>query len=90
MGRPCQPTAGAASLLSVNGVVRQSTPLGEMAITPRHQIDSLRAWAPVTGEDALFTGTPEGVGRLFPGDRVLARLTDGEGDVLSEIDLACS
>ena len=84
------PQRGLHLSLSVNGVVRQSTPLGEMAITPRHQIDSLRAWAPVTGGDALFTGTPEGVGRLFPGDRVLARLTDGEGDVLSEIDLACS
>jgi fumarylpyruvate hydrolase len=76
--------------LEVNGVLRQSTPLHEMSVTPRQQIDSLRTWAPVLDGDMLFTGTPEGVGQLLPGDRVVARLTNGEGACLSEIVVGCA
>mgnify|MGYP006261070035 FL=1 len=75
--------------LEVNGVLRQSTPLHEMSVTPRQQIESLRAWAPVVEGDMVFTGTPQGVGELLPGDRVVARLTDVNGDCLSEIDVGC-
>jgi fumarylpyruvate hydrolase len=84
------PRHGLHLSLSVNGVVRQSAPLSDMSITPRQQIASLEAWAPVGEGDALFTGTPEGVGQLVPGDHVLARLTNGEGALLSEIAFACS
>ena len=76
-------------LLEVNGTVRQSTPLHEMSVTPRQQIESLRSWAPVVEGDLLFTGTPQGVGELLPGDRVVARLTDADGACLSEIDVGC-
>lgn len=76
--------------LAVNGQTRQSTPLHEMSVTPRQQIDALLNWAPVSEGDLLFTGTPQGVGELLPGDRVLARLTNGLGEVLSEIDIRCA
>ena len=76
--------------LEVNGTLRQSTPLHEMSVTPRQQIESLRAWAPVVEDDMLFTGTPQGVGELHPGDRVVARLTNAEGYCLSEIDVGCA
>ena len=69
--------------------MRQSTPLHEMSVTPRQQIESLRPWAPVVEGDFLFTGTPQGVGELLPGDRVVARLTDANGACLSEIDVGC-
>ena len=76
--------------LAVNGQTRQSTPLHEMSVTPRQQIDALLDWAPVSEGDLLFTGTPQGVGELLPGDRVLARLTNVQGEVLSEIDIRCA
>ncbi len=76
--------------LAVNGQLRQSTPLHEMSVTPRQQIDALLDWAPVSEGDLLFTGTPQGVGELLPEDRVLARLTNGHGEVLSEIDIRCA
>ena len=75
--------------LEVNGTLRQSTPLHEMSVTPRQQIESLRTWAPVVEGDMLFTGTPQGVGELHPGDRVVARLTNSRGEALSELDVGC-
>ena len=84
------PRIGLHLSLSVNDVLRQSTPLYEMSVTPRQQIASLEAWAPVEEGDTLFTGTPEGVGQLLEGDRVRARLTNATGEVLSEIDIACA
>ena len=83
------PAHGLQLELSVNGAVRQSAPLHEMSVTPRQQIDSLSQWAPVNGGDVLFTGTPAGVGRLLPGDQVVARLRQANGETLSEIDVGC-
>jgi len=83
------PAQGLHLSLSVNGEVRQSTPLHEMSVTPAQQIAALQAWAPVRGGHLLFTGTPEGVGRLLPEDTFVARLTNGKGDLLSEIDSRC-
>ncbi len=85
-----EPGHGLHLSLEVNGTLRQSTPLHEMSVTPRQQIESLRTWAPVVDGDMLFTGTPQGVGELHPGDRVVARLTNGEGVCLSEIDVGCA
>jgi len=84
-----EPKAGLHLSLEVNGTLRQSTPLHEMSVTPRQQIESLRTWAPVVEGDMLFTGTPEGVGELLPGDHVVARLTNIDGACLSEIDVGC-
>ena len=75
--------------LWVNGDLRQSSPLSEMSVTPGHQMEALASWAPVQPGDLLFTGTPQGVGQLFPGDLVEAKLTDGSGQTLSEITMRC-
>ena len=83
------PAKGLHLTLSVNGEVRQSSPLHEMSITPAQQIASLRTWAPVHGGDFLFTGTPQGVGQLLVGDEVHATLTDAAGALLSEIRTRC-
>ena len=61
-----------------------------MSVTPRQQIDALLTWAPVNGGDVLFTGTPQGVGQLHPGDHVLAKLTGTDGVERSSIDLRCA
>ncbi len=83
------PALGLHLTLAVNGELRQSTPLHEMSITPRQQIDALHRWAPINKGDFLFTGTPTGVGPLLPGDQVLARLLQGSGELISEIDVGC-
>ncbi|HII21052.1 MAG TPA: isomerase/hydrolase [Candidatus Poseidonia sp.] len=83
------PALGLHLDLSVNGTLRQSAPLHEMSVTPRQQIDSLHRWAPVNRGDVLFTGTPAGVGLLLPGDKVVARLLQVNGETLSEIDVGC-
>ena len=76
--------------LTVNGEERQSSPLSEMSVTPRQQIEALLTWAPVAGGDVLFTGTPQGVGQLHSGDHVVARLTGSDGMEWSTIDLRCA
>ncbi len=76
--------------LTVNDERRQSSPLHEMSVTPAQQIGALRSWAPVRPGDLLFTGTPQGVGQLFPGDTLHAALTDGQGRVLSELTTRCA
>jgi len=83
------PAQGLHLSLTVNGEVRQSTPLHEMSVTPAQQIAALQSWAPVESGHLLFTGTPEGVGRFLPGDTFVARLTNGKGELLSEIVSRC-
>ena len=75
--------------LWVNGDLRQSSPLHEMSVTPAQQMEAITAWAPVQVGDLLFTGTPQGVGELLPDDLVEAKLTDGNGNILSEITVRC-
>ncbi len=75
--------------LAVNNEIRQFTNLSAISITPKQQITSLTSWAPVMPGDYLFTGTPEGVAELFPGDRVCATLETSDGVIISEIDTVC-
>ena len=83
------PAHGLHLTLRVNGEVRQSSPLHEMSVTPAQQISALRSWAPVQAGDLLFTGTPQGVGQLLPGDAVEAVLTNANGDRVSELSTRC-
>jgi fumarylpyruvate hydrolase len=56
--------------LSVNGRPRQDASLSEMIWSPPEIIAALsRLWRLEAG-DLIFTGTPEGVGPLVPGDHV--------------------
>lgn len=54
----------------VNGELRQHGYTGDMIFSVARQIHLLsKSWALQPG-DALFTGTPEGVGPVRPGDRI--------------------
>ena len=75
--------------LHVNDELRQAAHLAEISVTPHQQIEALKAWSPVRRGDLLFTGTPEGVDQLLPGDRLHARLLNARGTVLSEIIARC-
>ena len=68
------PEPSAAIALTVNGVAKQSGDLSDMIWNP-HEIVAKAGelWALQPG-DLIFTGTPEGVGPLVPGDRVEATI----------------
>lgn len=68
------PAADAAITLSVNGETRQSGRLSDMIWDVEGILEKAGAlWALRPG-DLIFTGTPEGVGPLNPGDRVAATI----------------
>jgi fumarylpyruvate hydrolase len=60
--------------LSVNGEVRQAGRLDDMVWSPDEILAKARALWDVGPGDLIFTGTPEGVGPLQPGDRVDASI----------------
>ncbi|WP_312146723.1 fumarylacetoacetate hydrolase family protein [Brevundimonas sp.] len=68
------PDAGAAITLKVNDEVRQSGRLSDMIWDPAGILaQAAELWTLQPG-DLIFTGTPEGVGPLVPGDRVEAKI----------------
>ncbi|HWQ86956.1 fumarylacetoacetate hydrolase family protein [Brevundimonas sp.] len=78
---PCGPvTLGALPdpvapiALSVNGEARQSGRLDDMVWNPDEILAKARTLWDVRPGDLIFTGTPEGVGPLQPGDRVEASI----------------
>jgi len=68
------PDPTAAIALSVNGETRQSGRLGDMVWNPQEILAKARELWDVRPGDLIFTGTPEGVGPLRPGDRVEATI----------------
>ena len=68
------PDAAAPIHLSVNGETRQSGRLDDMVWAPDEILEKARTLWDVRPGDLIFTGTPEGVGPLQPGDRVEATI----------------
>ena len=68
------PDPAAAITLSVNGQTRQAGRLDDMVWAPDEILAKARALWDVRAGDLIFTGTPEGVGPLQPGDRVEAAI----------------
>ena len=68
------PDPAAAIRLEVNGVARQTGHLDDMLWNPSEiLVKAGELWALQAG-DLVFTGTPEGVGPLLAGDRVVATI----------------
>ncbi len=68
------PDPAALITLSVNGEIRQSGRLDDMVWNPDEILAKARTLWDVRPGDLIFTGTPEGVGPLQPGDRVEASI----------------
>ncbi|MBX9803763.1 MAG: fumarylacetoacetate hydrolase family protein [Caulobacteraceae bacterium] len=68
------PDAAAPISLAVNGDVRQTGRLDDMVWNPEEILLKARTLWDVRPGDLIFTGTPEGVGPLRPGDRVEATI----------------
>lgn len=66
------PDPAAPIALSVNGEARQTGRLDDMVWNPAEILAKARELWDVRPGDLIFTGTPEGVGPLQPGDRVEA------------------
>ena len=68
--------------MSVNGQVRQKSDLDKLIWSIPELIADLSKFYHLQPGDLIFTGTPEGVGALVPGDRI-----DGRIDRVGEIVL---
>ena len=68
------PDPAAPIALSVNSDTRQSGRLDDMVWNPAEILAKARELWDVRPGDLIFTGTPEGVGPLQPGDRVEATI----------------
>lgn len=56
--------------LSVNGTVKQNSELSKMIFSPIEIVKYISSKMKLEKGDLIFTGTPEGVGRVVPGDLI--------------------
>ena len=70
--------------LNVNDRVRQEGTLSQMIWNVEETISQLSGFFELAPGDLIFTGTPAGVGKLAPGDRVEAGI-DGIGVIRLEV-----
>jgi fumarylpyruvate hydrolase len=71
-------------LLAVNAQVRQRSDLSKLIWNVRELIADLSNYYHLQPGDLIFTGTPEGVGPLRPGDRLDGRI-EGVGEIVLHI-----
>ena len=74
--------------LSVNGKVRQDSRLDQMIWSVSEIIAELSTYYRLEPGDLIFTGTPDGIGALVPGDEVRAGV-DGFDELSHRIVAAC-
>jgi fumarylpyruvate hydrolase len=74
---------GALSL-TVNGQLRQASGLDKLIWSVPELIADLSLFYRLQPGDLIFTGTPEGVGQVQPGDRLNGRI-DGVGEIQLQI-----
>ncbi len=60
--------------LKVNGEVRQKTKLENMIFNPAELVKNISSMMSLQKGDLIFTGTPAGVSRVFPGDKIEAEI----------------
>ena len=60
--------------LKINGEIRQNGSTADMERKPDVLIEFLSKVFTLNAGDCIFTGTPEGVGQIFPGDKLVADL----------------
>ncbi len=86
---PGEVLARGAITLAVNGVTRQRSDLGKLIWSVPEIIADLSLFYHLAPGDLIFTGTPEGVGPVEPGDRLEGRI-DGVGEIALTIAPACA
>ena len=76
-----------AIALEVNGVTRQSSGIDKLIWNIREIIADLSTYYHLQPGDLIYTGTPEGVGAVVPGDRITGRV-EGVAEVALDIGAA--
>src|SRR5262245_4478375 len=71
-------------VMTVNGRARQKSDLGKLIWSVPELIADLSAFYHLQPGDLIFTGTPEGVGPVVPGDRIDGRI-EGIGEIVLHI-----
>lgn len=71
--------------LSVNGIVKQNSSIKNMIFSPVEIVKFISARMTLEKGDLIFTGTPEGVGRVIPGDKIEASL-ENIGSITTQVD----
>lgn len=77
---PGQVLSSGAIELSVNGQLRQSANIEQMIWDIREIIADLSLFYHLEPGDLIYTGTPEGVGPVLPGDQLSGRV-EGVGEI---------
>ena len=52
-------------------------------------LDTLADWYGISPGDYIWTGTPEGVGRMYPGDVIECEMTNSDGEIVSKLIANC-
>ena len=73
--------------MTVNGALRQKSDLGKLIWNIRELIADLSKFYHLEPGDLIFTGTPEGVGPVVPGDRIDGHAA-GAGEIVLHIGAA--
>lgn len=60
--------------LSVNGITKQNTSIKNMIFSPVEIVKYISSRMTLEKGDLLFTGTPEGVSKVVPGDKIEAEI----------------
>ena len=74
---------GLSIRLEVNGEVRQQAPVSQMTLGVPQILEFVGGFSPLRTGDLVFTGTPEGIGPLVPGDTARAALLAGGNELTS-------
>jgi len=61
-------------VLSVNGVKRQDDLLNKMIFSPAEIVEYISSLMTLEEGDLIYTGTPAGVGKVIPGDKIHAEI----------------
>ena len=62
--------------LTVNGAVKQKEKLNQMLFGPVQLVQYISSLLTLEEGDLIFTGTPAGVGKVVPGDKISAKITN--------------
>ncbi|WP_337178007.1 fumarylacetoacetate hydrolase family protein, partial [Hydrogenophaga borbori] len=73
--------------LTVNGATKQKSDVDKLIWNVREIIEDLSRFYHLQAGDLIYTGTPEGVGAVVPGDRLEGRV-EGVGGVSLTIGAA--
>ena len=75
--------------LSLNGETRQLASTETMVHSVESLLEHLNNWYDLEPGDLVWTGTPEGVGPMSPGDSVNAWMDNSEGERISVLNAVC-